>query len=429
MPNIQLKHDTVPGTSSLQPMHARERDGQSAHDLHYSFGTLTITEKSRDLIQLALDKGRLSCGRYVREFERRFADLVGAKEAVAVSSGTDADALALAVLYDFGAQRGDEIILPALSFVATGNAVLQAGFKPVFVDIDRKTLCIDPARIEAAITDRTRAILPVHLMGKPARMDAICDIAKRHQLYVVGDAAEAHAAEYQGRDIATWGDMQAYSLYVAHITSTVEGGIVVTDQEDFAEILRSLRSHGRFCKCQKCVLNTIDGTCEKRFDGEKDRRFFFERVGFSTKMNELEAAIGLGNLDIYEEVLEKRRANLRFLLHAFTRFEPHLWTLIEEEHEQIGPHAMPIIVGEDAPFSRDQLLHYLSQHHIDPRDLFSSIPTQCPGYDYLGHRLGDFPQAEYIGNHGLHVGVHQDLTQAHLDYLLETIDQFIKTHG
>jgi len=429
MPNTQLKHNTVPAQPGLQPIPGQAVEGQKEGDLHYSFGTLTITEKSRDLIQLALDKGRLSCGRYVREFERRFADLVGVKEAVAVSSGTDADALALAVLCDFGAQRGDEVIVPALSFVATGNAVLQAGFKPVFVDIDRQTLCIDPARIEAAITDRTRAILPVHLMGKPAPMDRICDIAQRHQLYVIGDAAEAHAAEYQGRDIATWGDMQAYSLYVAHITSTVEGGIVVTDQAEVAEILRSLRSHGRFCKCQKCVLNTIDATCDKRFDGERDRRFFFERVGFSTKMNELEAAIGLGNLDIYEQVLEKRRANLRYLLKALTRFEPHLWTLIEEAHEQIGPHALPIIVGENAPFTRDQLLHYLSQHHIDPRDLFSSIPTQCPGYDYLGHRLGDFPHAEYIGTHGLHVGVHQDLTQAHLDYLLETIEQFIKVHS
>lgn len=426
MMTTPLKTDKLTRSTHSHQLNTPEGLGRDIRDLHYAFGTLTITEKSRDLIQLALDKGRLSCGRYVRKFERRFAELVGVQEAVTVGSGTDADALALAVLYDFGAQRGDEVILPALSFVATGNAVLQAGFKPVFVDIDRQTLCIDPGQIEAAITDRTRAIMPVHLMGKPARMDVVCDIARRHQLYVVGDAAEAHAAEYQGRDIATWGHMQAYSLYVAHITSTVEGGIVVTDQPEFAEILRSLRSHGRFCKCQKCVINTADMTCVKRFESDRDRRFYFERVGFSTKMNELEAAIGLGNLDIYEEVLERRRANLRYLLGAFDRFEPYLWTLTEEDHEQIGPHAMPMIVGEDAPFTRDQLMRFLSEHQIDPRDLFSSIPTQCPGYAYLGHKLGDFPQAEYIGNHGLHVGVHQDLTPAHLDHLLDTLEQFLQ---
>ena len=142
------------------------------------FGTISITQDSKDLINRILDSGRVSSGKYVREFEEEFAELTGTKEAVAFSSGTDADALALAVLYDYGAQRGDEIIVPALSFVATGNAVLQAGFKPVFVDVERKTLNIDPQQIEERITQKTRAIMPVHLMGKPARMDDISKIAR-----------------------------------------------------------------------------------------------------------------------------------------------------------------------------------------------------------------------------------------------------------
>ena len=137
------------------------------------FGTVTIPERSKALIIEALNSNRVSSGKLVREFEKKFAQLVGTKEAVAVSSGTDADALALAVLFDFGARRGDEVILPALSFVATGNSVLQAGFVPVFVDIDRKTLNIDPNKIEERITEKTRAIMPVHLMGKPADMDPI----------------------------------------------------------------------------------------------------------------------------------------------------------------------------------------------------------------------------------------------------------------
>ena len=155
------------------------------------FGTIFISPESKKLVRKILDSGRVSSGHYVREFEKRFAQLVGAKEAVAVSSGTDADALALAILYDFGAQRGDEIIVPALSFVATGNAVLQAGFKPVFVDVKRETLNIDPKKIKNAITKKTRAIMPVHLMGKPAKMDEINAIAKKHHLYVIEDAAEA----------------------------------------------------------------------------------------------------------------------------------------------------------------------------------------------------------------------------------------------
>ena len=149
-------------------------------------------------------------GKYVREFEEKFAGLFGVKYGIAVSSGTDADAIACAVLYDFGARRGDEIIVPALSFVATGNAVLQAGFNPVFVDVRRETLNIDPEKIEKVITSKTRAIMPVHLMGKPAAMDEIVSIAKKHKLYVIEDAAEAHGAEYKGKKIGTIGAMACF---------------------------------------------------------------------------------------------------------------------------------------------------------------------------------------------------------------------------
>lgn len=389
------------------------------------FGTITVTEQAKALILEALESKRLSSGRYVREFERRFAELIGTKEAVAVGTGTDADALALAVLYDFGALRGDEVIVPALSFVATGNAVLQAGFRPVFVDIDRKTLNIDPERIEKAITKRTKAIMPVHLMGKPADMDRINAIAKRYNLYVIEDAAEAHGAVYKGKMAGSIGDMGAFSLYVAHIVSTVEGGIVTTNNPDFAEILRSLRSHGRACKCESCILNTASAYCSKRFSYGRDIRFVFERVGFSSKMNELEAAIGLGNLEIYEDILEKRRRNLYYLMDGMKRFSPYLTTIEKEPHEEIGPHALPIVIGEEAGFSRDDLVGFLEEKGIDTRDLFSSIPTQCPGFAFLGYREGDFPNAEYVGRKGIHIGVHQDLGMEECEYILSSLEEFL----
>lgn len=392
------------------------------------FGTVTITEKAKKLVMEALNSSRVSCGKYVRELEEKFAELIGVKEAVALSSGTDADALALAVLHDFGARRGDEVIVPALSFVATGNAVLQAGLTPTFVDVDRKTLNIDPQRIEEVITEKTRAIMPVHLMGKPADMDTINAIAKKHGLYVVEDAAEAHGTLYKGRKVGSLGHMAAYSLYIAHIITTIEGGIVVTDNPDFAEILRSLRSHGRACKCDKCVLNITSGYCAKRFqynDGE-DIRFIFERIGYSCKMNELEAAIGLGNLDLYDEIIEKRRKNLLSLIEKFRKFSNYIVTIEEEPYEKIGPHAFPMTIQEGAPFTREQLVNYLEKKGVDTRNLFSSMPTQCAGFKFLGHKLGEFPNTEYIGNNGLHIGVHQDLNQEHVDYFIDTVEKFIK---
>src|SRR3989338_6105990 len=165
------------------------------------FGTVSITPEARVLIDQAFETKMVTRGKCVQEFEEKFAKLFGTKYAVAVSSGTDADALACAVLYDYGARRGDEIIVQALTFVATGNAVLQAGFTPVFIDIQRETLNINPEKIEAAITSRTRAIMPVHLMGKPADMDAILRIAGKHKLHVIEDAAEAHGAEYKGNRV------------------------------------------------------------------------------------------------------------------------------------------------------------------------------------------------------------------------------------
>lgn len=389
------------------------------------FGTMSITGSTKNLITQLMESGRLSSGKYVMEFEERFAKLIGTKEAIAVSSGTDANTLALAVLYDFGAKRGDEIIVPALSFVETGNAVLHAGFTPVFVDIKKETLNINAEKIEEVITDKTRAIMPVHLMGKPADMDVINRIAKQHNLYVVEDAAEAHGAVYKGKNAGTLGNMAAFSLYVAHMISTIEGGIVTTDNSEFAEILRSLRVHGRFCKCKQCVLNTGAGICNKRFKDGMDMRFMFERIGYSSKMNELEAVVGIGNIEIYSEIFGKRRDNLMYLIEQSERFTPYLTTIKEEEYEVIGPQAFPVIVGVEAPFTRNELVSYLEKHGIDSRNLFLCMPTQCPGFDFLGHKMGEFPNAEYIGNNGFHIGVHQGLTKEHLDYFLAATGTFL----
>jgi len=393
-----------------------------------TFGTISITEQSKKLINDALDSNRISSGKYVRLFEDKFSELLGVKEAVAVSSGTDADILALAVLHDRGAKRDDEVIVPALSFVATGNAVVHAGFKPVFVDIQRNTLNIDPSLIESSITEKTRAIMPVHLMGKPAEMDTIMSIAKKYGLAVVEDAAEAHGAIYKGKPAGTIGDMGAFSLYIAHIITTGEGGIVITNDESYGEILRSLRSHGRTCACKQCNLNTASKYCARRFRGEDggDIRFVFERIGYSSKMNELEAAIGLGNMENYNKIINKRRENLLYVIREFSHFKPYLETINEEQYEQIGPHAIPIIIQEEATFSRAKLTDFLENHGIETRTLFSSMPTQCPGFSYLGYEIGQFPNAEYMGKYGIHIGVHQDLSLEDMEYVVGVIKEFLE---
>jgi len=395
-----------------------------------TFGTIQIPELSRRLIAEILETTRISSGKYVRQFENKFAELLGVEDAVAVSSGTDADILALALLHDYGAKPGNEVIVPALSFVATGNAIVHAGFKPVFVDIDQETLNIDVNRIEEAITEKTRAILPVHLMGKPADMDSINEIARQHGLFVIEDAAEAHGTMYKGRQAGTLADLGAFSLYVAHIITTGEGGIITTNSQEHAEVLRSLRSHGRACKCKQCTLNTASGYCPKRFKGKDggDIRFVFERIGYSCKMNEMEAAIGLGSMENYSEIVRKRRQNLLYVLERFERFGPFLATIREGVHEHIGPHAIPIVVQKDASFTRAELTNFLEKNGIETRTLFASMPTQCVGFAYLGYREGEFPNAEYLGRHGIHIGVHHDLELEDMEYVLQKLTEFLEFH-
>ncbi|MBF0483074.1 MAG: DegT/DnrJ/EryC1/StrS family aminotransferase [Candidatus Omnitrophica bacterium] len=383
---------------------AKEKSSELYKKAQYKvpFGTVSITNKAQKLIDTAIESKWLTRGKYVQEFEEKFAKLFGVKEAVAVSSGTDADAIACAVLYDYGAKRGDEIIVPALTFVATGNAVLQAGFKPVFVDVKRDTLNIDADKIEAVITPRTRAIMPVHLMGKPADMDRIMAIAKSHNLYVIEDAAEAHGALYKGQKVGGIGHMGAFSLYAAHIITSIEGGMLTTNDPQMAEAMRSLRNHG--------IVN----------------KFEFKRIGFSAKMNEIEAAVGLGNIEIFNDILNQRRENLLYLIAQFKKFEEYFYYIKEEPGEKIGPHAFSIIVKPNMPFTKDEFVAFMDQRGIDSRNLFYSLPTQCSSYEFLGHNLGDFPEAEYCSNNGTHIGIHQDLNEEHMDHVIRTVGEFIK---
>ncbi|MBU0492493.1 MAG: DegT/DnrJ/EryC1/StrS family aminotransferase [Chloroflexi bacterium] len=392
-------------------------------------GTVSVGPEAKRLINEALDKNRISQGRLVRRFERLFAAYHGpTTHAVAVGTGTAADTLALAALYDRGAQRGDEVVVPALTFIATVNAVVHAGFVPRFVDADPLTWQIDPAQVAAVITGRTRAILPVHLFGKPAPMDELVALAAQHDLAVVEDAAEAHGARYRGRIVGTLGLMGAFSFYSAHIITTGEGGAVITTDEDLAGILRSLRAHGRACKCEVCRLNVSSAYCPLRFQygDDVDTRFFFERLGYSEKMNELEAALGIEQMARLDDIVEARRANLFYLNEQLAEWAEFFQFLTEAPHERLSPLVYPLVIRPDAPFTKRQITQYLEHHDIDTRPMFGSIPTQQPAYAFMGHRLGDFPHAEAVGDRGFYVGVHQDLTRADLDTIVERISEFIR---
>ena len=368
------------------------------------FGDLKIGDIAREYVKRALDKNWISEGQNVKEFEQKFADKFGYKHAIATSSGTDADICGCASLYDFGARRGDEIITPALTFVATANSILAAGFIPKFVDIKIETLNIDPAKIEAAITDRTRAIMVVHTMGKPCEMDSILKMAKAYGLKVIEDACEAHGATYKGKVVGSIGDMGTFSFYAAHVVVAGEGGVVVTNSDEIAKVIRSVKSHGR------------------PFDSIY---FDFQRVGFNSRMNELTAAIGLEGLAQFDDTFNQRKDNLYKLLKLTEELSDYCHFLKEEGFEKISPHAFPLVL-KDAKYDYARLYNYLESKGIQCKTLFGSLPTQHEAFKFLGYKYGQFPAAEYVGTNGLHFGIHQYLNEDDLVYIKDTLEGYFR---
>jgi len=368
------------------------------------FGELKVGNLARKYIQRALDENWVSEGANVREFEQRFTDKFGYEYAIATSSGTDADICSCASLYDFGAERGDEIITPALAFVAVANSILAAGFTPKFVDIELDTLNIDPSKIEEAITNRTRAIMVVHTMGKPCEMDAILEIAKAHNLRVIEDACEAHGATYKGRVVGAMGDMGTFSFYAAHLIVCGEGGMVVTNNEEIAHVVGSVKSHGR-------PFGSI--------------YFDFQRFGFNSRMNELTAAVGLEGLEHFDETFNARKANLCKLLKLTEELAGYCYFLKEEQFEKVSPHAFPLVL-KDAKYDCARLYGYLESKGIQCKTLFGSLPTQHKAFKFLGYEHGQFPWAEYVGENGLHFGIHQYLTDDDLLYISDALRSFFK---
>ena len=314
-----------------------------------------------------------SAGKFVARFEEMFADFCGARYAIATSNGTAALHLALLAL-DIG--PGDQVIVPTLTFIATANAVIYTGAHPVFVDSEPETWNIDPAQIEQAITPRTKAIIPVHLYGHPADMDPILDIAHRHGLAVVEDAAEAHGARYKGRRVGAIGDIGCFSFYGNKIITTGEGGMVVTDNAELAERVRMLRDHGM----------------------SPERRYWHEVLGYNYRLTNLQAAVGVAQMEKIERILTAK-------LRIARLYEEGLCDLPGLILPPSAPWADNVywlysVLVDASVFgcNRDEVMATLATQGIDTRPLFFPVHMQ-PIYA-TGQRL---PVAERLAAAGLSV--------------------------
>jgi len=368
-----------------------------------NFGELRLGHITKQNLLDCVKTDWATAGPKVKEFETKWGKLFDYKYNKAVSSGTDAVMNMISSVYEFGAKRGDEVIVPALSFIATSNAVLAAGLTPVFVDVEKETLNIDPSQIEAAITDRTAAILVVHTMGLPCDMEAINKIAKRHDLLVFEDCCEAHGAQYKGKYIGHFSDGACFSYYTAHLINCGEGGMVSTNNEKVAKSVGCTRNHGR-----------------------EEGSLYFDhiRVGYNSKMNDLEASVGLEGISNFWKTFKTRHHYLMILMRITEPYQKLAWFSIQPSDTVVCPHGFSITLKDDR--NVEDLCRLLEEKGIQWKRNFGSIPTQHRAVEFMGYNLGDFPNSEYIGDCGIHIGVHHYLSLAEITYISETLEEYFK---
>jgi len=317
-----------------------------------------------------------SIGQYVTRFEREFAEFCGVRHGIATSNGTTALHLALAVL---GIGPGDEVIVPALTFIATANAVVYTGAKPVFVDSEPRTWNLDPNDVARKITPATRAIIPVHVYGHPADMDAINAIAREHNLHVIEDAAEAHGAEYKGRRVGSLGCMGTFSFYGNKIITTGAGGMLTTDDAALAQRAQVLRDHAM----------------------SPTRRYWHDEIGYNYRITNVQAALGVAQMERVDEFIARKRA-IAALYSELLGGTPGIMLPVQEPWAKNVYWMYSILVGSKARLTRDELMAHLKSRKIDSRPFFHPIHTMPPYAS--AHSAGQsLPAAERLSRQGINL--------------------------
>ena len=389
-------------------------------------GCADISETEKRYVKEVLDSERLSYGPFLKKFESKFAQMHDSEFAIAVNSGTDALRIAVACLKEAHEWKdGDEIICPAITFVASSNVILQNNLKPVFVDVEPDIYDIDPAKIEAAITKRTRAIMAVHLFGQPTTMGPIIKLAQKYNLKIIEDSCETMLVNYKGKSVGALGDIGCFSTYVAHLIVTGVGGLAVTNNPKYAEIMRSLANHGR-----DGIYISIDddkNKSDKEFKQIIERRFSFIRVGYSSRITEMEGALGLGQLERAQEILEARKKNAEYLIKNLEKYENKIQLPKKRGDREHAYMMFPIVIKKDSRINKKDFVFFLEENNIETRDMLPL--TNQPIYKKMfGDEIEDkYPVAKWINNNGFYIGCHQKISKKELDYIVEKIGEFLSS--
>jgi len=354
-------------------------------------------------VEEAMDSGWISsAGEYIIEFEGGFSKFCGVSYGVSCSSGLGALHLACVAL---GLKKGDEVIVPTFTMAASINAIIYTGAKPVLVDCDKETYCIDVDKIEEKITGKTKAIMPVHIYGHPCEMDVIIEIAKKHNLFIIEDAAEAHGAEYKGRKCGSMGDVGCFSFYANKVLTTGEGGMCLTDDKDLADRIKRLRNHA--------------------FDIP---RFIHKEVGFNYRLTNIQAAIGSAQVENANMLVEARR-NVGLKYTKLLNGVKGLILPIEKDYAKNVYWMYAVVLDKSVKLTKEEVMEKLKEKGIDTRSFFVPMHRQPVYYNKTVENApdcsGEFPVADFIGNRGFYLPSSSDLTDEEIGFVCKSLKEIL----
>lgn len=364
----------------------------------------------------------VTMGTKVSKFEKQFAKYIGTKYAVMVNSGSSANLLALSILSHPNiskVKRGSEIITPAVTWATTVYPMINVGLKPVFVDVDLDTYCINVEEMKSAISKKTSAIMPVHLLGNSCKMDNILKFANKNNLSIIEDACEAHGAQFMGKKVGSFGDLGTFSFFLSHHITTIEGGIIVTNNEKFYELAKTMRAFGwiRELKNKKSIAARYKNI---------DERFLFINLGFNFRPTEIQGAFGIHQLKKLSSFLKIRIENAKYWDKRFMSLND---VFVLPKVTKGAKHAYfcyPLTILQNADFSREDIFKYLSKKKIETRPIMAGNMAEQPSIDLFGHRIhGKLTNSKLIMRNGFFFGNHQDIGQDEREFLADSIIAFV----
>lgn len=432
MDKADLKQQIFDLVERYSALHFTEKPFQAGSSVIPPSGKVLGASELKNMVEASLD-GWLTTGRFNEAFEKRFAEFVGVPYALTTTSGSSANLLAFTALTSskLGAHAlkpGDEVITVAAGFPTTVNPILQNGMVPVFVDVDIPTYNIDPQKIEAAVTARTRAITVAHTLGNPFDLDTVMAIAGKHNLWVIEDCCDALGSIYKGQHVGTFGHIATCSFYPAHHITMGEGGIVFTKDRKLRKIIESFRDWGRDCYCAP----GCDDTCGRRFGWKLgslpegyDHKYTYSHLGYNLKITDMQAACALAQMDRLPEFIISRKRNFDYLRKRLESCEKFL--ILPEATPGSDPSwfGFPITLRESAGFVRVDLLKYLDQYKIGTRLLFAGNLTRQPYFEDRNYRIsGKLANTDKVMNDALWIGVYPGLNEEMLNFVVEKLEAF-----